>query len=256
MLKVRLIPVLLLRNGRMVKPIQFGAGGERDVGHPITTAKIYDSQDADELIFLDMDASAENRGFLFDVLREVSRHCFVPLTAGGGIKSTDEIRAILQAGADKVSINTSLVLDPELIRRASGIFGSQCIIASIDARQVSPGRYEAFIYGGKKATGLDAVELAKTAADLGAGEILITSIDREGTMSGYDLQLIELVSHAVSIPVIAHGGAGNREHFVEAVSRGASAVAAASVFHFSDSNLSQVKSFIHNAGIPIRRVYY
>lgn len=255
MLKNRLIPVLLLKNGRMVKPIKFGEGGERDVGSPVSTAKIYNSQDADELIFLDINARSEGRPFLLETLREVSRSCFVPLTAGGGIKTISDITDVLEAGADKVSINTVAVLDPSFIREASYRFGSQCIVISIDAKETKSGIYEIFISRGQKATGLEVREWAKKVEKLGAGEILITSIDREGTMAGYDLQLVSQVSNSVSIPVIANGGAGTRAHFVDAIKIGqASAVAASSVFHFSDSNLTQVKSFLHNAGIAIRPI--
>lgn len=254
MLKVRLIPVLLLKNGRMVKPIKFGEEGERDVGFPATTARIYDSQDADELIFLDITATGEGRAFLLDTLREVGENCFVPLTAGGGIRTIDNIKEILKAGADKVSINTSAVECPGFISEAAEKFGSQCVVVSIDVRKDQNGKFMVFTRAGKQATGLDVLSWAKEAVRQGAGEILLTSIDREGTMAGYDLDLIRMVSEGVSVPVIAHGGAGTRQHFVEAVENGASAVAAASVFHFSDSNLTQVKSFIYNAGVPIRPI--
>lgn len=254
MLKVRLIPILLLKNGRMVKPVKFGEGGERDVGFPATTARIYDSQDADELIFLDITATSEGRAFLLDTLREVGENCFVPLTAGGGIGTINDIKEILKAGADKISINTAAVERPEFISEAAEKFGSQCIVIAVDVRKNQHGRYEVFIRGGRQATGLDALSWTKEAIRRGAGEILLTSIDREGTMAGYDLDLISMVSEEVSVPVIAHGGAGTRQHFVDAIKSGASAVAAASVFHFSDSNLTQVKSFIYNAGVPIRHI--
>ena len=239
----------------MVKPIKFGKGGERDVGWPVTTARIYNSQDADELIFLDIMATSESRSFLLKTLKDVSQNCFVPLTAGGGIKTVDDIRQMLKVGADKVSINTEAFETPHLIKEASEKFGSQCIVVSIDAHEVNSGHYEVFVEGGKKPTGIDPISWSKEVAKHGAGEILLTSIDREGTMMGYDLKLIKMVSDAVSIPVIANGGAGTRQHFVEAIKTGgASAVAASSVFHFSDSNLTQVKSFIFNSGIPIRPV--
>ncbi len=255
MLKVRLIPVLLLKNGRMVKPIRFGEGGERDVGFPATTARIYDSQDADELIFLDITATSEGRNFLLSTLREVGENCFVPLTAGGGVRTIDDIRDILKAGADKISINTAAVERPEFISEAAKKFGSQCIVVSIDVRKDKDGKFEVFTHGGKRATGLEVLVWAEEVVHRGAGEILLTSIDREGTMDGYDLDLIKMIADAVPVPVIAHGGAGTRQHFVDAVVMGkASAVAASSVFHFSDSNLTQVKSFIYNAGIPIRPI--
>ncbi|OGG79571.1 imidazole glycerol phosphate synthase subunit HisF [Candidatus Kaiserbacteria bacterium RIFCSPLOWO2_01_FULL_54_13] len=255
MLKVRLIPVLLLKGGRMVKPVQFGSGGERDVGWPITTARIYNSQDADELIFLDIEASQIGRNFLLDTLREVARECFVPLTAGGGIRDLETIREMLAAGADKVSVNSYAVESPSFIEKAADMFGSQCIVVSIDAKKRDDGTYEVFTNRGRSASGLLVVEWAKRAAELGAGELLITSIDREGTLEGYDLDLVSMVADSVVIPVIANGGAGTRQHFVDAVRKGhASAVAASSIFHFTDSNLTQVKSFIYNAGIPIRSV--
>lgn len=239
----------------MVKPIRFGAGGERDVGWPVTTAKVYDSQDADELIFLDISASSGGNKFLANTLEKVAKNCFVPITAGGGVKTIDDVKNLLSVGADKVSINSGAVERPELITEIASKFGSQCVIVSIDAKEVSPGRYEVFTHKGTKSTGLEAVQWAKKAEKFGAGEILITSIDKEGTMTGYDLNLIKIISEAVSIPVIANGGAGSRQHFVDAVKiANASAVAASSVFHFSDSNLTQVKSFIYNHGIAIRPI--
>lgn len=237
----------------MVKPIKFGEGGERDVGWPITTARIYDSQDADELIFLDIDATNEARSFLFQTLQEVGSNCFIPLTAGGGVKTVDDFKKILRKGADKVSLNTAAIEHKELINEAAGKFGSQCVVVSIDAKKTNHGKYEVFTHRGEKATGLDPVSWAKEAALRGAGEILLTSIDREGTMKGYDVNLIHMVAKNVPVPVIANGGAGTRQHFVDAVIRGgASAVAASSIFHFSDSNLTQVKSFMRNAGIEVR----
>jgi len=255
LLKIRLIPVLLLKNGRMVKPIQFGEGGERDVGYPVTTAKVYNSQDADELIFLDINASEESRSFLLETLEDVSKNCFVPLTAGGGIKNVDEIKQILKVGGDKISINSEAVKNPNLINEAAKKFGSQCIVISIDVKKNNSGEYEVYIERGKTPTSLDPISWAKEVVNRGAGEILITSIDREGTMKGYDLELIKMISNSVSVPVISNGGAGTRQHFVDAIKQAnASGVAASSVFHFSDSNLTQVKSFIYNAGIPIRPI--
>ena len=237
----------------MVKPINFGLKGVRDVGSPVTTAKIYDSQDADELIFLDIEASLEGRSFLLETLQKVSENCFIPLTAGGGIRNISDIQEILKVGADKVSINTTALTDPNFIKHASNKFGSQCIVVSIDVKETSPGMYEVFKNRGKEPTGLDPISWAKKVASLGAGEILLTSIDKEGTLSGYDLNLIESVAKEVSIPVIANGGAGTRQHFVDCIKKGkASAVAASSIFHFSDSSITQVKSFIFNSGIPIR----
>lgn len=237
----------------MVKPIKFGLGGERDVGWPVTTAKIYDSQDADELIFLDITATGESRVFLEDTLEKVAENCFVPITAGGGVKTMKDIEVILKSGADKISINTAAVENPKFIRQGAHKFGSQCIVVSIDVKEVKPGKYEVFTHRGKKRTGLEPVDWAKKAEKLGAGEILITSIDREGTMKGYDLDLVKMITDAVNIPVIANGGASTRQDCVDVVKLGgASAVAASSVFHFSDSNLTQVKSFMFNAGLPMR----
>lgn len=254
MVKIRVIPILLLKNGRMVKPIQFGASGERDVGWPVTTARVYDSQDADELVFLDIAASAEGRAFLIETLREVGENCFVPLTAGGGVRTLGDIRELLRAGADKVSINTAALKRPEFIREAAERFGSQCVVLAIDVKKRPDGTYEVQSERGRKPTGLELVSWARRAVALGAGEILVTAIEREGTMAGYDLECIRLVASAVFVPVIANGGAGTRQHFVEAVNAGASAVAASSVFHFSDSNLTQVKSFMYNAGVAVRPI--
>jgi len=253
MLKVRLIPVLLIKNERMVKPICFGGGGERDVGFPATTARIYDSQDADELIFLDIEASLDRRGFLLDTLHKVSRNCFIPITAGGGVRTIENIRELLQAGADKVSINTSALHDPSFITRATERLGRQCVVVAIDVRKEQNGEYAVYTRRGKEKTGLEMITWAKKVQDLGAGEILLTAIEREGVMQGYDLECIKMVADAVTIPVIANGGAGTREDCVRAIKEGhASAIAASSLFHFSDSNLSQVKSFMSNAGIPVR----
>jgi len=253
MLKIRLIPVLLLKDGRMVKPIRFGAGGERDVGDPKTTARIYDSQDADELLFLDIEASGEGRAFLSETLKEVAKNCFVPLTAGGGVRSLEDFSLLLRSGADKVSINTGAVEKPSLINEAAERFGNQCVVVSIDYKSGSGGKNKVFIRRGREETALEPVAWAVEAAKRGAGEILLTSIEREGTMTGYDLETAREVSRVVSIPVIINGGAGSRADFVSAAKEaGVGAVAASSVFHFSDSNLTQVKSFMLNAGLPMR----
>ena len=255
MLTVRVIPVLLLKNGRMVKTKKFGREGIRDVGWPATTARIYNSQDADELIFLDISATGESRKFLLNTLREVARNCFIPITAGGGIKTLKDIRDLLAAGADKISINTVAFENPQFIRAASSRFGNQCITVSVDVKKMPNGKYELFTSGGKTKTGKDALEFAKLAVKNGAGEILLTSIENEGMMKGYDLDLIKKFSEVLSVPLIVNGGAGDRQHFVDAVKIGhASAVAAASIFHFTDSNLTQVKSFMHNSGIPVRPI--
>ena len=254
MLKVRLIPVLLLKDGRMVKPIRFGAGGERDVGSPVTTATIYNSQDADELVFLDIDPTDRGHEFLASVIHQVSEKCFVPLTAGGNVRTIEDIALLLRSGADKVSINRAAHERPAFIREGADKYGSQCIVVSIDAKKVGD-RYEVFTERGTKATGRELVTWAKEAASLGAGEILLTSIEHEGMMQGYDLDMIRMVADAVSIPVIANGGVGNRDHFIDGVRLGhASAIAASSVFHFSDSNLTQVKTFLKNAGIEMRPI--
>lgn len=254
MLKVRVIPVLLLKRKRMVKPVRFGAGGERDVGWPTTTARIYNSQDADELMFLDIDATAESKEFLTATLSDVAKDCFVPITAGGGVRSLKTIQDILASGADKVSLNTYALERPSFITEAADRFGRQCIVVSIDARKTAKG-YEVCAERGTKATGRDAAAWAREAANLGAGEILITSIDNEGTQSGYDLELTRRIADAVHVPVIANGGAGTRQHFVDGVRLGgASAVAGSSIFHFTDSNITQIKSFMYNAGLPIRPI--
>lgn len=255
MLKIRLIPVLLLKKGRMVKPIRFGDGGERDVGDPKTTARIYDSQDADELLFLDIEAGKEGRTFLSETLKEVAQDCFVPLTAGGGIRSLDDFELLLRSGADKVSINTSAIQRTSLIREAATRFGSQCVVVSIDYKLGSDGRNKVFINRGREETIYEPVAWAIEVARQGAGEILLTSITHEGMMGGYDLETAKKVSEAVSIPVIINGGAGSRADFVSAVREAkVGAVAASSVFHFSDSNLTQVKSFMLNAGLPVRPI--
>lgn len=254
MLKIRVIPVLLLRSGRMVKPIRFGQGGERDVGWPVTTARVYDSQDADELVFLDISGKPDGQAFLRDALKQVSEHCFVPLTAGGGVRTVEDFNELLKAGADKVSINTAALENPDLISHAARRFGSQCVVVSIDVMRGADATYEVMSHLGKQRTGKDPVVWACEARKKGAGEILLTAIDREGTMEGYDTALTHAVGAAVDIPVIANGGAGTRQHFIDVLRDGqVSAVAASSVFHFTDSNISQVKSFLSNAGIPVRR---
>lgn len=252
MLKIRLIPALLLKGGRMVKPIRFGASGERDVGDPAATARIYDSQDADELLFLDIEATKAGRGFLADTLKSVAKNCFVPLTAGGGVRTLSDIEVLLSSGADKISVNTAALEDPAFIDLAARRFGSQCVVVSIDYK-LEGGKRVVFGRRGTQASGRGLLEWAREAAGRGAGELLITSIDREGTMTGYDLEAIKEVSAAVRVPVIANGGASSRADFARAIKEGgASAVAASSVFHFSDSNLTQVKSFLLNEGISMR----
>ena len=257
MLKTRLIPTLLLKNGRLVKTIQFQTvenGLGRDVGHCVKAPMVYDAQLADELIYLDMHASIEGRGTeqLRDVVAGVVGECFTPLTAGGGISTLEDIRTLLKAGADKVSINTSALLDPGFITQAAEVFGSQCIVVSIDARRVAD-RYDVYSHAGTRPTGLNAADWARQVEAAGAGEILLTSIDRDGTRQGYDLELVQAVSDAVRIPVIASGGVGKLQDLVDGVVIGrASAVAAASLFHFTDQSPIKAKAFMKRYGINVR----
>jgi len=225
----------------------------RDAGDPVDQAKIYDAQGADELCFLDITATSDNRSILYDVVSRVAQQCFMPLTVGGGVRKVEDIRALLLAGADKVSINTEAVKRPEFVREAAEKFGSQCIVVAIDAKQVAPGKFEIFTHGGRNATGIDAVGWAQRMASLGAGEILLTSMDRDGTGKGVNIELTRAVSDAIPIPVIASGGIGALEHFVDAVVQGkAAAVLAASVFHFGTYSVGQVKDALKIAGVPVR----
>jgi len=252
MLKVRVIPCLDVKDGRVVKGINFE--GLRDAGDPVEQAIIYDKAGADELCFLDITASAENRGTLLDVVRRTAEVCFMPLTVGGGVRTLDDIRTLLLAGADKVSINTAAVTRPEFVKEAAEKFGSQCIVAAIDAKMGANG-YEIFTHGGRKATGIDAVEHAKKLTGYGAGEILLTSMDRDGVKSGYDLKLTRAVADAVEVPVIASGGVGNAQDLVDGVREGhASAVLAASIFHFGEVSVAQAKAALAAAHIPVRPV--
>lgn len=251
MLKTRIIPCLDVKDGRVVKGVNFVE--LRDAGDPVEQAKLYDAQGADELCFLDITASSDDRSILYDVISSVAEQCFMPLTVGGGVRKLDDIRNLLLAGADKVSINTEAVKRPEFVGEAAAKFGSQCIVVAIDAKQVAPGRFEIFTHGGRNATGIDAVEWAKRMVGLGAGEILLTSMDRDGTKQGVNLELTRAVSQAVSVPVIASGGIGTLEHAVEAVTMGkADAVLAASVFHYGIFTIRQVKEALNHAGIPVR----
>ncbi len=253
MLKVRVIPCLDVKDGRVVKGVNFE--GLRDAGDPVEQAVIYDKAGADELCFLDITASHENRGTLLDVVRRTAEVCFMPLTVGGGVRTLEDIRTLLLAGADKVSINTTAVERPEFVREAAEKFGSQCIVAAIDAKGVGNGKYEIFTHGGRKATGIDAVEYAKKVVGYGAGEILLTSMDRDGVKSGYDLELTRAVSDAVQVPVIASGGVGNTQDLVDGVTKGhASAVLAASIFHFGEVSIAEAKSALAAAGLPTRPV--
>ncbi len=242
---------MLLKNGRMVKTINFSA--MRDVGDPVTSARIYNHQTADELVFLDISETKEDKKILFDIITKVAEECFMPLAVGGGIRSVEDIRKLLQAGADKVAINSYAVENPQFIREASLIFGSSTIVVSIDAKKNPQGKYEVYTKNGKEPTGLNPAEWAKEAERQGAGEILITSIDKEGTMGGYDLFLIESVVKSVSIPIIANGGAGKLEDFYEAVTNGrVSAVAAASLFHFTDQSPIKVRTYLKYQGVDMR----
>jgi cyclase len=249
-LKVRIIPCLDVKDGRVVKGVNFV--DLRDAGDPVEQARLYDAAGADELCFLDITASHENRGTILDVARRTAEQCFMPLTIGGGVRTLEDIRALLLAGADKVSINTAAVKDPDFVRRAAEKFGSQCIVVAIDAKSVGD-HFEIFTHGGREATGTDAVEFAKLVADKGAGEILLTSMDRDGTRAGFNLGLTRAIADAVSIPVIASGGVGTLDHLVEGVTEGhASAVLAASIFHFGEHTIREAKLHMAKHGIPVR----
>jgi cyclase len=255
MLKTRIIPCLDVRDGRVVKGVQFV--DLIDAGDPVESAKAYDAAGADELCFLDITASHENRGTILDVVRRTAEACFMPVTVGGGVRTVEDVRALMLAGADKVSINSAAVNDPTIIARAAEKFGSQAIVVAIDAKRVSrdgeADRWDIFTHGGRNDTGIDAVDYALKVADLGAGEILLTSMDRDGTKSGFDLALTRSVSDAVPIPVVASGGVGALHHFVDGVTKGrASAVLAASVFHFGTFTIGEVKRHMAAAGVPVR----
>ncbi len=247
----RVIPCLDVTDGRVVKGVEFV--NLRDAGDPVEMAAIYNREGADELVFLDITASSDSRDTMIDVVRRTADQIFIPLTVGGGIRSVDDIRGLLSAGADKISINTAALARPVLISEGADIFGTQCITVAIDARQSREDRWDVFTHGGRRSTGIDVVEWATEAARLGAGEILLTSMDRDGTLSGYDLPLLEAVSAAVNIPVIASGGAGTLPHFAEALQPGrADAVLAASLFHFGAMRIAEVKDYLHGQGVPVR----
>lgn len=251
MLKVRVIPCLDVKDGRVVKGVNFVA--LRDAGDPVEQARAYDAAGADELMFLDITASHEGRGAILDVVARTADVCFMPLSVGGGIRTVEDARALLLAGADKISVNTAAVEDPDLISRCADAFGSQAVVAAVDARAVEGGGWRVFTYGGRRDTGLDAVAWAAEAVRRGAGEILLTSMDRDGVRSGYDLGLLRAVTNAVKVPVIASGGAGEARHMVEAVTTGgADAVLAASIFHFGDVSISEAKAAMAAAGVPVR----
>lgn len=250
-LKVRIIPCLDVDNGRVVKGVNFV--DLIDAGDPVEQARVYDAAGADELCFLDITASHENRETIFDVVARTAEQCFMPLTVGGGVRTTEDIRKLLLAGADKVSINTAAVHNPEFVREAAEKFGTQCIVVAIDAKATGPDTFEIFTHGGRKETGIDAVMWAKKMEDLGAGEILLTSMDRDGTKVGFNLPLTRAVADAVGIPVIASGGVGELDHLVEGVTEGhASAVLAASIFHFGTYTIHQAKEHMKAAGVAIR----
>jgi cyclase len=250
-LKTRIIPCLDVKDGRVVKGVQFL--DLVDAGDPVEAAKAYDAAGADELCFLDITASSEDRGILFDVVTRTAEACFMPLTVGGGVRSVEDIRQLLLAGADKVSIMTEAVKRREFVREAAQKYGAQCIVVAIDAKQVSPERWEVFTHGGRNPTGLDAIAYAREVAALGAGEILLTSMDRDGAKTGFDLDLTRRVADAVSIPVVASGGVGTLDHLVEGVREGrASAVLAASIFHFGTFTIPQAKAHMAAAGLAMR----
>jgi cyclase len=253
LLKVRIIPCLDVKDGRVVKGVQFV--DLRDAGDPVEQARVYDAAGADELTFLDITASHENRDTILDVVGRTAEQCFMPLTVGGGVRTLSDIRRLLLAGADKVSINSAAVARPEFVREAAKKYGDQCIVVAIDARQSTPGKWEVFTHGGRKGTGLDAIEWARRMTDHGAGEILLTSMDRDGTKSGFDLALTRAVSDAVPVPVVASGGVGTLDHLVEGVTRGgASAVLAASIFHFGTFTIAQAKEHLAKAGVAVRPI--
>jgi len=259
LLKTRIIPCLDVADGRVVKGVNFV--DLRDAGDPVDAARAYDAAGADELCFLDIHATHENRGTMYDLATRTAEQCFMPLTIGGGVRTVGDVRALLLAGADKVSFNSAAVADPDVVARAADKFGSQCIVVAIDAKTVrspaplrgDPGKWEIFTHGGRKATGIDAVDFARTVVARGAGEILLTSMDRDGTRAGFNIPLTRAISDAVPVPVIASGGVGTLDHLVEGVTEGgASAVLAASIFHFGDYTINEAKAHMAAAGIPMR----
>jgi cyclase len=258
MLIKRIIPCLDVHNGHVTRGVQFGkaeAGELRNVGDPVELALRYDAQGADEMVFFDITASAHGRASMIDVIERTADQCFMPLTVGGGIRTTDDMHAMLKAGADKISINSSALATPDLIRAGAERFGSQCIVVSIDAKKIAPEKWEVFSHGGRKATGLDAVEWAEKVTALGAGEIVLNSIDADGTKAGFDLVITRRVSESVGIPVVASGGAGSLEHMAEVLLKGkADAVLAASIFHFGEYTVGEVKDFLAAQGIDVRPV--
>lgn len=251
MLKTRIIPCLDVDNGRVVKGISFV--NLVDAGDPVEQARRYDAEGADELCFLDITASSDARETIFDVVAKTAEQCFMPVTVGGGVRRVEDVRRLLHAGADKVAINTAAVNRPEFVREAAEKFGCQCIVVAIDAKQSAPGKWEIWTHGGRTPTGIDAISYARQVTALGAGEILLTSMDRDGTRAGFDLALTRAVSDAVSVPVIASGGVGTLQHLADGIIEGrASAVLAASIFHFGEFSISEAKHYMANAGVPVR----
>ena len=249
--RTRIIPCLDVANGRVVKGVNFV--DLRDAGDPVEQAKVYDAAGADELCFLDITASHEERGTLLDIVARTAEVCFMPLTVGGGVRSVEDARALLLAGADKVAVNSAAVARPELVGEIADRFGAQCVVGSVDARRVGEGRWEIFTHGGRRPTGVDALALAMRLAELGAGELLVTSMDGDGTQKGYDLELTRTIADAVSVPVIASGGVGTLEHLVDGVVSGhASAVLAASIFHFGQHSVKDARKALAAAGIAVR----
>src|SRR5437899_3312867 len=258
MLAKRVIPCLDVHDGKVTRGVQFGVaekGGLRNVGDPVELALRYNEQGADEMVFFDITATAHHRSTMVDVIEQVADQCFMPLTVGGGLRSVEDMYAMLRAGADKISINSSALANPELIRAGAEKFGSQCIVVSIDAKKVAADKWEVFSHGGRKSTGLDALDWAKRAVGLGAGELVLNSIDADGTKAGFDLVITRRISEAVGVPVVASGGAGKLEHMADVLLEGkADAVLAASIFHFGEYTVGDVKSFLAEKGIPVRPV--
>ena len=253
MLKVRVIPCLDVKDGRVVKGVNFLS--LRDAGDPVEQASAYDAAGADELMFLDITASSDGRAAMYDVIARTAEVCFMPLSVGGGVRAVEDARHLLRSGADKVSINTAAVENPDLIAACADAFGTQCVVAAIDVRQSEPGRWQVFTHGGRRGTGLDALDYAETVVAKGAGEILLTSMDRDGVRGGYDIALLRAFSEAAPVPVIASGGAGSPEHLVAAVrDGGASAVLAASIFHFGEVRVADAKAAMAKAGLPVRTI--
>ncbi len=250
MLKNRIIPCLDVADGRVVKGVNFE--NLVDAGDPVLQAEFYSNSGADELCFLDITASHENRSTIFDMVRKVAKVCFIPFTVGGGVREIDDIRQLLLCGADKVSINSAAVYNPELVREAAKKFGRQCIVIAIDAKKNSHGRFDVFVKGGRENTGIDAVLWAQKMQEFGAGEILLTSMDKDGTKSGYDLELVSAISSTLKIPVIASGGVGNLEHLAQGIKAGASAILAASIFHFKTYSIGEAKEYLAKNGLAMR----